>query len=235
MRVVPRLFSSTLTMTLLAAGLGVIHAAPAGAASGSASCFPAKDTILGAGNFTDQTAGTGVGDVAFEPSGAPSTEGTGRLTWSERQAVTGNTEGQTGNMTGALTFSLSLGGQSVSFTSSCILEAGVFAGETEDDPFGPETNRTVIRGIEGEFIGTAQNFPSRGVASQVVGSLAIWTTSAGPRYHLDMQTATFTPGQCPNESGESVSSASAAGTTPDNQMVLNAPNQRSGRGSCFGD
>jgi hypothetical protein len=220
-----------LTMVFATASLVAIKAAPAAAASGSASCFPAlEQTIGGNGAFNASTGGTGSGNVAIE-NGTTSSEGTGQVTWAAKQSVTGN-NGAGGSMTGTLALSVRLGGQSISFASSCILEAGVFAGETEDDPFDPEDNHLAIRGIEGEWIGTAVNYPVAGQSTQVVASLAVWTTSVGPRFHLDITTATFTAGQCPNESGDRPGISAGGPTQSGSNIVVTGPNLRAGRGEC---
>lgn len=224
---VRRILSSGVTLLVVSAGLTVVAAAPA-AAQGQSACLPALNQTFLTGDFTANTSGSGVGDVSTESEGAPDVEVTGRLTWSARQSVTGNTGGGAGTMTGTLSAVVNPG--SISFVSTCILEVGVFSGSTEDDPFDPGTTRSVIRGIEGEWMGTAQNYPTAGQSTLVVASLAVWTTDAGPRYHFDITPASDTPGACPTEGS---SSFSAGGPTGSNGgIAVSAPDQHSGLGAC---
>ena len=219
-----------LTALLVIAGLGAV--VPRAAVAASSSCFPTTDsTISGPGDFTDSTDGSGTGDVSIE-SGPTTTEGTGLLRWTARQAVAGNTGGPGATMSGDLTFTVTLNGRSVSFASSCILEAGVFAGESEDDPFDPELTHTAVRGIEGEWIGTAYNFPASGQQTKVVASLAVWTTSVGPRYHLDVSTGDFSGAGCPLESDANGSVSSGGPTGSPSRVNVTAPDMQAGYGSC---
>jgi hypothetical protein len=221
----------TLMLLLMTSGLAALTKGKvkAAASSTSSSCFPSMDNNVGnLGDFTDSSAGGGTGDVGIETPNA-SFEGTGRVSWSLRQTVTG-TSGLTPSMSGAMNLSVSQGSHSVSFVSSCILEAGVFAGETEEDP-NDGSDQQAIRGIEGEWIGTAYNFPAPGQQTKVVASLAVWTTANGPKFHLDVSTGIFTSGVCPDES-DTNGSISAGGPTGTNNIVVNAPNQQAGWGSC---
>jgi hypothetical protein len=228
-----RVIASGAGVVLLVGGLGAIAGTTTATAAGpTGACFPALESQFDPGNFSGSTTGSGLGAVSFElPSG--SSEGTAFMTWSEHQSVTGNTgAGTNGQMSGTLVLTVQQGGHNVSFTSSCILEAGSFAGETEEDPFGSETTRTVIRGLEGEWIGIAANFPTTGQATPVVASLAVWTTSAGPRFHLDLTTATFFSNSCPNETGAGGSIAVGGPTKPGANVLVAAPNVQAGRGEC---
>jgi hypothetical protein len=223
-----------MTALLVTAGVAAVTVTPA-AAQGQAACLPALNQTLGTGDFTASTSGSGVGNLSVETATGPGSEGTGRVSWAVREAVTGNTGGGAGAMTGDLSLVFKQGKFSIAFVSSCILEVGVFSGSTEDDPFDPEINRTVIRGVEGEWIGTAYNYPTAGKSTQVVASIAVWTTSAGPRFHLDITTATFAPGVCPDEGTfDSNPSISAAGPTqPNSSVSVVAPlSQESGLGAC---
>jgi hypothetical protein len=239
---VKRLSNRALAGSILALGLMAVPAGQALAHSNADkpkdnACLPGPQTTLGPLAFLAESEGSGAGDAALDPGGG-ATEQTsqGRLTWDLSQKVTGNAgpagTASPGTMYGQLQFTLSLGSnQKITFKSQCILEAGVF-NDTEDDPFAPEAIHPVKRGVEGEWQGTAKNFPTPGTSSTVVAAIAVWTVNDGkaPRFKIDIATGTKgTPGTCLSEStpGAALNSTAKGGN-----VELGAPNQNSGRGIC---
>lgn len=197
-------------------------------------CAPGPERVVGqSGAFTASSSGKGQGETTFDDNLGHETTGPGSINWQIQQQVTGNAGANHAASPGTLWGTLSLSvaqsdGTTVQFTTTCILEAGVFQG-TEEDPLPPETNRTVSRGIEGEWEGTAYNFPGPGMTSNVVASLAVWRPVGGvaPRFHLDMTT-----GPCTNEVDPSLTVAGPSGSPEVSAAQFSAPPKEAGRGVC---
>jgi hypothetical protein len=231
---------ASLAALVLLAG-GCVFVAPTTRTASNAprdnACLPAQEATSidsGPGAFKAASEGNGTGDATLQPA-APAVEqdSQGRLRWELGVNVTGNTPTVTSStLFGTLDFKLTLGnGQKIDFESRCIIEAGVF-NTTEEDPFGDvppngEVVRQVRRGIEGEWLGTAKNFPAPGQSSQVVAAIATWTTAAGPRFKVDIATSTAA---C---LGESVPNAGIGGPTSRSvRAEISAPNLDAGRSTC---
>jgi hypothetical protein len=227
-------------LVLLAAGC-VAGIAPTTRAGSNAprdnACLPAQEATSidsGPGAFKASSEGSGTGNATLQPAPlAVEQDSQGRLRWALGVQVTGNVPTATSStLFGTLDFKLTLGnGQKIDFDSRCILEAGVF-NTTEEDPFGDvppngEVVRPVRRGVEGEWLGTAKNFPTQGQSSQVLAAISTWTTAAGPRFKVDIATST---GAC---LGEAVPSAGIGGpTTASVHAEISATNLDAGRSTC---